>query len=190
MRNFTHAARPLVNDLFSSLLFAVLLACGVEALLATGIAMAVGVAHFGLMAARRQPIAPLQWTSLGLVLVFGAASLVLHDPRFLMAKPTVIYLLLGAFMLRRGWMTRYLPPVAEGHGERMMVAYGYVWAGLMGLSAVLNLIMAIGFPQHWPLYKAVFPLTSKLALFAVQYLHIRHVVKPRVIARLAADPAV
>lgn len=184
MNNFARAARPLVNDLFSSLLFAGLLAAGVDALAATVIAMLAGIAHVALMAGLRRPIAPLQWASLGLVLVFGTASLFLHDPRFLMAKPTVIYALLGVFMLKRGWMLRYLPPIAAGHGERMMVAYGYVWAGLMLLSAALNLVMAVGFSAHWPLYKAIFPLASKLALFGVQYLHIRQVVKPRVIAAM------
>ena len=186
MKNFGHAFRPLVNDLFSSLLFAGLLAAGVDAMIATFIAMAVGVAHVLLWLALRKPIAPLQWASLGLVLVFGSASLVFTDPRFLMAKPTIIYLIVATVMLKRGWMLRYMPPIAAGHGERMMIAYGYVWAGLMVLSAGLNLVFAIAFPALWPLYKAVFPITSKLGLFAVQYLHIRAVVRPKVEAACSA----
>ena len=173
MKTFAHAARPLVNDLFSSLLFAGLLIAGVDPLVATTIAMAAGVAHVVLLLGLRRSIAPLQWASLGLVLVFGGASLVVHDPRFLMAKPTVIYLLLAAFMLRKGWMLRYMPPIAEGRGADLMTAYGYVWAGLMALSAGLNLFFAIALPEQWPLYKAIFPITSKLALFGVQYAHMR-----------------
>lgn len=173
MKTFAHAARPLVNDLFSSLLFAVLLIVGVDPLVATIIAIATGVAHVVLLLALRRSVAPLQWASLVLVLVFGGASLVVHDPRFLMAKPTVIYLLLAAFMLRRGWMLRYMPPIAEGRGAGVMIAYGYVWAGLMALSAGLNLMFAVALPEQWPLYKAIFPISSKLALFGVQYLHVR-----------------
>jgi intracellular septation protein len=173
MKNFAHAARPLVNDLFSSLLFAGLLVAGVDPLMATIIAMVTGVGHVGLMLMLRRSIAPMQWASLGLVLLFGGASLIVHDPRFLMAKPSVIYALLAVFMLRRGWMLRYLPPVAEGRGAGMMIAYGYVWAGLMALTAGLNLFFAIALPEQWPLYKAIFPITSKLALFGVQYLHVR-----------------
>ena len=186
MKNFAHAARPLVNDLFSSLLFAGLLVAGVDPLVATIIAIGTGVAHVGLMFALRRPIAPMQWASLGLVLVFGTASLFLHDPRFLMAKPTIIYLLLAAFMLRPGWMLRYLPPIAGGRGAGMMIAYGYVWAGLMALTGALNLIFAVWFPQHWPLYKAIFPISSKLALFTVQYLHVRHTTMRQVRAEQAA----
>ena len=33
--------------------------------------------------------------SLGLVVVFGGASLVTHDPRFIMLKPTLIYAVIG-----------------------------------------------------------------------------------------------
>lgn len=189
MNNFAHAARPLVNDLFSSLLFAVLLAAGVDPLAATIIAMATGVAHVALMLALRRSIAPLQWASLGLVLAFGGASLVVHDPRFLMAKPTIIYALLAAFMLRRGWMLRYLPPIAQGKGRGVMIGYGYVWAGLMALTGGLNLAIAIVWPEHWPLYKAVFPISSKLALFGVQYIHVRAVSIRQIRAERVALPA-
>jgi intracellular septation protein len=175
LKTFAHAARPLVNDLFSSLLFAALLIAGVDPLAATIIAMATGVAHVILLLALRRSVAPLQWASLGLVLVFGGASLLVHDPRFLMAKPTVIYLILTGFMLRRGWMLRYLPPIARGRGEGAMIGWGYAWAGLMALSGGLNLLFAIALPEQWPMYKAIFPITSKLALFGVQYLHVRAV---------------
>jgi len=173
MNAFAHAARPLVNDLFSSILFAVLLVAGVDPLTATIVAMVAGVAHVFLLLGLRRQVAPLQWASLGLVLVFGGTSLLVHDPRFLMAKPTVVYLLLAAFMLRKGWMLRYLPPIAQGRGAGVMTAYGYVWAGLMAVSGGLNLLFAVALPEQWPLYKAIFPISSKLALFAVQYAHVR-----------------
>ena len=189
MKTFAQAARPLVNDLFSSLLFAGLLVAGVDPLTATVVAMIAGVAHVGLLLALRRPIAPLQWASLGLVVVFGGASLVVHDPRFLMAKPTVIYLILAAFMSRRGWMLRYMPPIAQGRGEGAMIGWGYVWAGLMVLTGGLNLVFAIALPEQWPLYKAIFPITSKLALFAVQYAHMRSVTIREVRAEQAAAQA-
>lgn len=189
MRNLIHAGRPLVNDLFSSLLFALLIIAGVDPLAATIIAMVAGVLHVAGMAALRRSIAPLQWASLGLVLVFGTTGLFLHDPRFLMAKPTIIYALLAAFMLRKGWMLRYLPPVAGGRGAGLMNAYGYVWAGLMAGTGGLNLVFAIWFPAEWPMYKAVFPITSKLLLFAVQYAHVRSATIRAVRAERAAQAA-
>lgn len=174
MRNFMHAARPLANDLLSSLLFAALVAMNVDRQVATLAAIAFGVGHVALWLLLRKPVAPLQWASLALVLTFGAASLVLHDARFLMAKPTLIYLILTVMMLKRGWMLRYLPPAAVGHGEATMITFGYVWAGLMALTAAANLVIAVRAPDAWPAFIAVFPMASKVALFAVQFVTVRH----------------
>ena len=186
MRSLLQAVRPLVNDLFSSIVFAVLIAVGAGVMVATAAAIGIGIAQVILMALRKQPIARLQWASLALVLTLGSASLYLHDPRFLMAKPTVIYLIIAAVMLQRGWMLRYMPAIARGHGEPLMVVFGYVWAGLMLMTAAANLAVAIYLPARWPAFVAVVPLASKLALFAVQYLTVRAYVKPRVEAEMAA----
>ena len=189
MRDLAYAARPLFNDLASSLLFAALLAAGVDVTTATFVAIAFGVGHVGLWMALKKPIAPLQWLSLALVLVFGTAGLFFDDPRFLMAKPSVIYMIVMVAMLKRGWMLRYMPPIARGHGEDLQIAFGYVWAGLMALSAVLNLVIAVWLPQHWPLYKAVFPIGSKLVLFAIHFITVRHVVRGRMMAEMRTQAA-
>ena len=77
-----------------------------------------GFAQIAYLKLRRSPIDAMQWMSLGLVVVFGGASLLTHDPRFIMFKPTLIYVAIGAVMLKRGWMTRYMPPVALPWGAR------------------------------------------------------------------------
>ena len=175
MQNLLHAARPLANDLFSSLLFAALMALGVETQVATLIAMGVGLGHVVVWKLLGKPVAPMQWASLALVLTFGTLGLFLRDARFLMAKPTVIYLILTVMMLKRGWMLRYMPSISTGHGERAMIVFGYVWAGLMALTGAANLVVAIQFPHLWPAFLAIFPTTSKVGLFAVQYAVMRHV---------------
>lgn len=189
MRNLMHAARPLANDLLSSLLFAALVAMNVDKQIATLAAIIFGVCHVALWLLLRKPVAPLQWASLALVLTFGTVSLVLHDIRFLMAKPTLIYLILTAMMLKRGWMLRYMPPAALGHGEGPMIVFGYVWAGLMALTGAANLVIAARFPDAWPAFMAIFPMTSKVALFAVQFATVRHLTIRSVRARQALSRA-
>ena len=189
MRNLAHAARPLANDLLSSLLFAALVALNVDREIATLAAIGLGVGHVLLWMALRKPIAPLQWASLALVLTFGTASLFLHDSRFLMAKPTVIYLILTVMMLKRGWMLRYMPPVSIGHGEAPMIVFGYVWAGLMALTGMANLVIAARFPEIWPAFVAIFPISSKIALFAIQFTTVRHLTIRSVRARQALPRA-
>jgi intracellular septation protein A len=44
----------------------------------------------------------MQWASLGLVIVLGGATVLTGDPRFVMIKPTIAYLTVGAAMLQRG----------------------------------------------------------------------------------------
>lgn len=175
MQNLLHAARPLANDLFSSLLFAALVALGIDTQTATLIAMGFGLGHVILWKLRGKPVAPLQWASLALVMTFGTLGLFLHDARFLMAKPTVIYLILTVMMLKRGWMLRYMPPISIGHGEKATILFGYVWAGLMAMTGFANLVVAIQFPHLWPAFLAIFPTASKIGLFAVQYAVMRHV---------------
>ena len=174
MGNLLFAARALLQDLLPTIAFAILVAMKVDVAVATGAAAALSVGQIAFLALRRQPIAPLQWASLGLVLLFGAAGILAHDIRFLMAKPSLIYAIVGLVMLKKGWMLRYLPPVAGGRGAGVMVMFGYVWAGLMFVTSAANLVMAVWFTAFWPAFLAIFPVASKVALFAVQYLTVRH----------------
>jgi intracellular septation protein A len=176
MGNLMFAAKGLLQDLAPTLVFAVLVALKVDPVITTAAAMAVGVVQIIVLRLMSRQIAPLQWASLGLVLVFGAASLLAHDVRYLMAKPSLVYAIIGVVMLKRGWMLRYLPPAAEGRGEGLMVAFGYVWAGLMFATGAANLVFAIALPAQWPLFLAVFPTASKIALFAIQFVTVRTLV--------------
>lgn len=174
MGNLIHAGRALGTDLFPTLVFAILVVLKVDVMWATGASIAVGVGQIAWMKATARDISRLQWASLALVLLFGTASILAHDARFLMAKPTIVYTIIGAVMLQRGWMLRYMPPMAGEHGKGPMVAFGYVWAGLMFVTAAANLAIAILFPTIWPAFLAIFPLVSKIALFGIQYATVRH----------------
>jgi intracellular septation protein A len=137
--------------------------------------MAAGAARVIQLRMRGDRVNAMQWMSLGLVVVFGGATLATHDPRFMMAKPTIVYILVGAAMLERGWMLPYLPPAAREHlDDAVMIRWGYVWAGLMFLTAALNAVFALTTSLAiWSVFVAIFPAASKIALFAVQYLAIR-----------------
>ncbi len=187
MNSFLYAIRPLLLDFLSTIVFVVLVALKVDPTIAAASGIAIGVGQVVFLKATQRPIAPLQWMGLGLVVVFGTASLLTHDLRFLMVKPTVIYLLVGGVMLQRGWMLRYMPPVAAGHGEDIMIVFGYVWAGLMIVTAVANAIVAVAFTNHWVQFMAIFPMASKLILFAVQYATTRSIVRQRVLAARAME---
>jgi intracellular septation protein len=187
MNNLMYAARPLLEDFFSTLIFLVLIALKVDVRIATAAAIGVGVLQLAWRVMRGQPIPGLQWMGLGLVVVFGTASLITHDVRFVMFKPSIIYVIVGGAMLQRGWMLRYMPPVAAGHGQEIMTLFGYVWAGLMFLTAILNAVVAIRFTSHWVAFAAIFPLASKVGLFVIQYVTVRAIVKRKILAARATE---
>jgi len=177
MRGLIYAARPLVSDMLSTIIFAALFALTNNVYLSTGVAIALGVGQVALEKLRGRPVPGMQWASLGLVTVLGGASLLTGDPRFVMIKPTIVYLTVGVAMMQRDWMDRYIPPAAKAYlPDPVIVAWGYAWAGLMFFTAAANLVVAIFLGrQTWLLFIGVFPLASKLALFAAHYLTFRFV---------------
>ena len=92
----------------------------------------LSIAQFTVSKIRGRHVDLMQWLVLGMVVVLGAATLISQDSRFIMVKPSIVHFAVGAVMLRRGWMIRYLPPIARDNlPESVMVAAGYAWAALM-----------------------------------------------------------
>ena len=142
--------------------------------------MALGTAQIGWQLARRKPIDTMQWMSLFLVLGAGTVTLITDDPRFVMIKPSVIYIIVGVVMLKRGWMNRYLPPVAIELVPDIAIIFGYVWSGLMFFSAALNVIVALNFSVvTWSVAMSVYGIISKAALFLIGYATMRTVARHR-----------
>ncbi len=169
MKNLLSAARVLLLDLASTILFLVVYLATDNLFIAVGLGMALGVAQIAWQLHRRQPIGSLQWLSVALILISGTATFFTHDPRFVMLKPSIIYCIVGLFMLKRGWMNRYLPPEAAPVTD-IGTLFGYVWAGLMFASAALNIALALSLdPKIWAAFMSSWGLFSKLGLFLIQY---------------------
>ena len=169
MRNLFQAARVLLMDLASTLLFLVVYLATDNLYVAVGLGMALGVAQIGWQLARRQPIGSLQLLSVVLILASGTATFFTSDPTFVMLKPSVIYCIVGVVMLKRGWMNRYLPERARPVAD-VATTFGYVWAGLMFASAALNVGLALTLDaKTWAAVMSAWGLFSKIGLFLVQY---------------------
>ena len=186
-KQLIYAIVPLLFDSLGVIVFAVLLAMHVDLVVATGVAAAIACAVVAWELVRRRSVAAMQWLSLVMVVVSAGATLMTHDPRFVMVKPTVIYAVIGAAMLRRGWMNRYVPPDRLAVVEDLMTRFGYVWSGMMFVTGALNLVVAVAFTVWWPTFIAVFPLVSKLGLFAVQFAIVRFIGQRR--ARVGSELA-
>lgn len=188
MRTLLYAIGPMLFDSLGVILFAVLLATGAGILVATVAGTAVALTVVGYELARGRKVAALQWISLASVLFAAAATLFTGDPRFVMAKPTIVYLIVGSVMLRKGWLNRYIPPEQLALVGDVMDRFGMIWSAMMFASAGLNLIIAIFFTAWWPLFIGVFPLASKFGLFAVHVAVVHFVMKAR-LRRVDGEPA-
>jgi intracellular septation protein len=176
MRNLLEAGRLLLLDMAATLFFLVLYLLTHNVALSVLLGMALGAAQIGWALARRRPIDTMQWMSLFLVLGAGTVTLITNDPRFIMIKPSVIYLIVGVVMLKRGWMNRYLPPVAIELVPDIAVMLGYAWSGLMFASAAVNLIVALNFSVvTWSVTMSIYGIASKAAMFLIGYAVMRSI---------------
>jgi intracellular septation protein A len=174
MKNLFHAGKLLLLDMASTVFFLVVYLATRNVTLAVVLGMALGAAQIGWQFLRQKPIDTMQWMSLFLVLGAGTATLITNDPRFVMMKPTVIYVIVGIVMLKPGWMNRYLPPVAIEIVPDIAFIFGYVWAGLMFFSAGLNLIVALNYSvATWSVFMSIYGIVSKLALFLIGFATMR-----------------
>jgi intracellular septation protein len=174
------------TDFLSTIVFLVVYLVTDNVMLATGVAIASSVAQVIYAHLKGEPLGFMTYASLALVIVLGSATLLTHDPRFVLAKPAIAHFAIGAIMLKRGWMLRYMPPiVAETIPEYVTIA-GYAWAALMfALGAGTIAIAMTGDLKLWALYVSVIAFGTKIAAFAVQYVAFRILVTNRIRAARA-----
>jgi intracellular septation protein A len=176
MRDLFAAAKLLLLDMASTVFFLVVFLLSKNIPLAVALGVALGVAQIGWGFVRKRPIDTMQWMSLFLVVGAGTAALITNDPRFVMVKPSLIYLVIGVVMLKPGWMNRYLPPFAKELVPDLAFIFGFIWSGLMFFSAALNLIVALNFSVvTWASFMSVYGIVSKLGLFLIQYATMRYI---------------
>ena len=175
------------TDFLSTILFLVIYLATDNVLLATGVAIAGAIAQVIYSRIKGQQLAYMTWASLALVIVLGTATLLTHDPRFVLAKPAIGHFAVGLIMLKRGWMLRYLPPIVTETIPEYVTFAGYAWAALMFVLGAGTIgVAATGDMKLWTFYVTVVLLGAKLAAFAVQYVAFRLLVGSRLRAAARA----
>jgi len=78
--------------------------------IATAAAIAASAIAIGYAAVATRKVTSMQWLSLAIIVVFGGATLLLHDETYIKWKPSVLYgsmaaiLLVGKVVFRRDWI--------------------------------------------------------------------------------------
>ena len=114
----------------------------------------------------------MQWVSLGVIVVFGGATLIFHDNTFIKWKPTVLYWLMGISLLTSQLLfKRNLMKVVMGEKlelpEHAWLILLWSWSGFLLLRGSLNLYVAFTYDLNtWVNFK-LFGSIGLMILFAI-----------------------
>jgi intracellular septation protein len=175
----------LAFDFFSTIVFLAVYFITDNVVLATAVAIGGAVAQVIYAHLKGQQLGFMTWASLALVIALGTATLLTSDPRFVLAKSAIAHFAIGAIMLKRGWMLRYMPPIVTETIPEYVTFAGYAWAALMFALGLGTIAVALsGDMKLWAIYVSV-AFGAKIVAFAVQYLAFRILVTNRVRAARA-----
>ena len=160
------AFRQLAVDILCGWLFLAAFLISNNIYLATAAGLVTGALQVIWMLARRQKIDAMQWMAMGLVVVLGGATMVTHNPTFVVFKPSIFDACLGAMMLRPGWMIRYSPPqIRDLIPRSFMVAWGYLWAFCWFALGVSNIVIERAYGlKTWALWTNFSPMALAFGL--------------------------
>ncbi|HEV3008200.1 MAG TPA: septation protein A [Burkholderiales bacterium] len=125
---------------------------------ATGVAIAATFLQVGWLKLRGKRVEPMLWASLGIIAVFGGATLVLQDETFIKWKPTVLYWLFGAALAIGAMLGRNLIRMMLSEQVQLpdpiWSRLNWSWIGFFAFMGALNLYVAYNYStDHWVNFK-------------------------------------
>ena len=139
---------------------------------ATAVAIGASFLQIGLLALLKKKIEPMLWTSLAIIVVFGGATLVLHDEAFIKWKPTVLYwmfsaALAGSALLFRRNLIRAMLAAQLQLPEPVWARLNWSWVGFFAFMGAANVVVAFNFTtDQWVNFK-LFGGAGLMLLFVV-----------------------
>ena len=145
-------------DLFPVILFFVAFKFG-GIYVATSVAIVATFGQIGWLKMRGRKVDTMMWVSLGIIVVFGGATLLLHDETFIKWKPTVLYWffagsLAGANLFLKKNIIKGLLGEQMQLPEQAWNRLNWSWAAFFTLMGALNLYIAFNYPlDTWVNFK-------------------------------------
>lgn len=139
---------------------------------ATGVAIVATIATIAFVRFTKGKVEPMQWLGLAVIVVFGGATIALHDPLFIKWKPSILYwtfavvLAFGQLVLRKNLLRAALGSQVE-LPEAAWRVLTWSWCGFFAVAGALNLWVAFHYSEQvWVNFK-VFGLMALMVLFVV-----------------------
>src|SRR5487761_1913236 len=171
-------------DLFPVILF--FIAFKVQGIyVATAVAIAASFVQIGWLWLRRRKIDAMLWVSLAIIVVFGSATLLLHDETFIKWKPTVLYWMF-ALVLSVSAMFFRKNLIRSMMGEQIQLPdpawnkLNFSWAGFFACMGFLNLYVAFNYSTDtWVNFKLFGGMGLMLAFVIGQGFFLAKYVEPK-----------
>lgn len=141
---------------------------------ATAVAIAAGVLQFLWLKLRGKTIETMHWINLGVITVFGGATLFFQNDAFIKWKPTVLYWIFAVALLGSQWFFKrnLMQKLMGGQIQLPAPAWNTLnlsWAGFFLVCGGLNLYVAFSgqfTESQWVNFK-VFGLMILMLIFVV-----------------------
>ena len=142
---------------------------------ATGVAIIATIAQIIWVYVRHKKVDNMLWVSLGLIVVLGGATILLHDKHFVMWKPTVLYwifsaVLLISLLLKKNLIKKMMQAKLS-LPEHVWNKLNLSWVAFFAFMGTLNLYVAYNFSeQTWVQFKMFGTLGLMLVFIFLQSL--------------------
>jgi len=145
---------------------------------ATAVAIVATIIQIGYLRLRHGKVQAMQWLGLGVIVLFGGATLLAHNDAFIKWKPTVLYWLVGAVLLlgQLLWRKNFIQSLM---GEQITLPtpvwlrLNLAWSGFFATMGLLNLWIAYRFDTAtWANFKMFGGLGLMVAFVIGQSLYL------------------
>jgi intracellular septation protein len=150
---------------------------------ATGVAIAATIAQIAWLRWSTGKVEPMQWLSLGVIVLFGGATLLAHNETFIKWKPTVLYwlmggaLFIGQLVFRRN-LLKTLMGAQMSLPESAWRVMNWSWIAFFAVMGVVNLWVAFNFDTDtWVNFKLFGGLGLMVAFVLAQALYLSRFMK-------------
>lgn len=151
---------------------------------ATAVAIVATFLQIGWVWLRHRKVDGMLWVSLAVIVVFGGATLLLHDETFIKWKPSVLYWLFGGVLLgAQVFFGRNLIRALMGKEIRLpddiWNRLNASWVVFFGVMGIVNLFVAYNFDTDtWVNFKVFGGLGLTLAFVVLQAIALARFVEP------------
>ena len=141
---------------------------------ATAVAIVATIVQSAYLRFNLGKVEPMQWVSLGVIVLFGGATLLAQDENFIKWKPTVLYWLMGAALVVGQLLLRknFIKSLMGGQVQLPDHAWNtlnWAWSGFFAAMGGLNLWIAYHFDTDtWVNFKMFGGLGLMLLFILVQ----------------------